>query len=337
MDKFAFKSKKTGHVPVSVSKTREFAYTRLMVCGECKSGITAEEKHQVICTKCKCKFSYLNRTACKDCGTPIEAMKNPTILDYVFYHCSKKKSPNCAQGSIQVAELEKQIDEYLKSLQVDEKYCQWAIKYLKESHRKESGARQSIQESQQATYNKITRNLDALLQMRMNGEINEMEFAKEKSKLLQEKEKYEQLMSDISRRQDQALELSEKTFRFVCCSRFWLRDGVIKDKRDVLTTLGSNLIFKDKILRIQAPEPFKIIQRSLTSLHKEKIRFEPEKTIVNKKQNAQISSARLTWLTIVDQNHPSGNPKGVSEDQSKALGFEAEDGENETNETVLKP
>jgi len=98
----------------------------------------------------------------------------------------------------------------LRTLEVEKKYADWAIKHLKESHKSESGARQSIQETQQAAYNKITKNLDSLRAMRMNDEIDEVEYNKDKSRLMQEKEKYEQLMADISRRQDQAIELSER-------------------------------------------------------------------------------------------------------------------------------
>ena len=67
-------------------------------------------------------------------------------------------------------------------------------------------------------------------------------------------------------------------------------------------TLGSNLTFTDKILHIQAPEPFKIVQRCLTSLQQEKVRLEPTKLLLNKKQNAQVLPARLAWLGSWDSN-----------------------------------
>lgn len=283
-----------------LSKTREFSYTSLMVCGECGCAITAEEKNQIICTKCKYKFACFNRNECPKCATPIERMKNPTILNYVYYHCTKKKNVHCAQGSILVEDLEKQIDDRLAEYQINEKYADWAIKHLRESHKLESDTRQSIQESQQTAFNKITKQLDGLLEMRMNGEITETEYAQKKSKLMQEKDQYEQELGNTSRRQDEALELAEKTFYFVCRSRTWLQKGNKIDKRDVLktlcTVLGSNLVFKDKILHIQAPEPFEIIRRSLTSPQAKNGRFEPNKSLVNKKQNAQAMPERLAWL-----------------------------------------
>ena len=103
-------------------KTREFSFTGIMTCGECGSGITAEEKHQTICTKCKTKFAYENKDCCPVCGIEILKMKKPTILDYTYYHCTKKKNRNCAQKSIRIEELEKQFDERLQNLKIDNDY-----------------------------------------------------------------------------------------------------------------------------------------------------------------------------------------------------------------------
>jgi len=96
---------------------RMFAFTGLIRCGTCHCRITASEKHQLICTTCKHKFSYPNKESCPKCQTAIEKMKNPTILKYVYYHCTRKKqSVKCTEGSLEVKQLEKQIDQYLASM-----------------------------------------------------------------------------------------------------------------------------------------------------------------------------------------------------------------------------
>jgi site-specific DNA recombinase len=91
-------------------QTKEFAFTGLMQCGECQSSITAEEKNQTICTKCKFKFSHANTTNCPKCLTDILEMQNPKILKYIYYHCTKKKNPNCTQKYIKVEDLESQFN-----------------------------------------------------------------------------------------------------------------------------------------------------------------------------------------------------------------------------------
>jgi site-specific DNA recombinase len=72
---------------------REFPFIGLIKCGECGRMVTAEEKHQIICSHCNFKFAYGKREACPRCTTPIEKMRNPKFPCYSYYHCSKAKFP----------------------------------------------------------------------------------------------------------------------------------------------------------------------------------------------------------------------------------------------------
>jgi len=76
-----------------------------MRCGECGAMVTGDEKNQIICSKCKHKFSSNNKDECPKCKTAIEKMKNPTILHYIYYHCTKRKNPDCSQGSIEAKRI----------------------------------------------------------------------------------------------------------------------------------------------------------------------------------------------------------------------------------------
>ncbi|MBA7602238.1 hypothetical protein ES703_09324 [subsurface metagenome] len=129
-------------------KTHNFAFAGLIRCGQCGAMVTAEEKNQIICSVCKHKFSFNNRLECPKCKTPVEKMKNPTTRKYVYYHCTKRKTPKCTQGSIEVKKLEKQIDEYLSRIHISEGFKNWAIKYLKEGNEKEIASRETILGSQ---------------------------------------------------------------------------------------------------------------------------------------------------------------------------------------------
>ncbi len=133
-------------------KKHNFAFTGLIRCGECGGMVTAEEKNQIICPVCKHKFSSNNRVECPKCKTLIEEMKNPVILHYVYYHCTKKVRPNCSQRSIEVKELEKQIDQYLSKIQISEDFKNWAIRYLKEATDEETASRENLISSQRKAY-----------------------------------------------------------------------------------------------------------------------------------------------------------------------------------------
>ena len=112
----------------------EFAYKKeVLKCGECGGAGTAEEHWQIICPECRTKFNKA-KTAdrCKGCELLIEEMKNPKILHYVHYHCTKRINPKCAQRSIPLHKLEKQIDEELSKFEIKEEFKDWAIQYLNE-------------------------------------------------------------------------------------------------------------------------------------------------------------------------------------------------------------
>ncbi|MFA6608456.1 MAG: recombinase family protein [Candidatus Paceibacterota bacterium] len=73
---------------------REFAFTKLMTCGLCGSGITADEK--------------------------IKKQQNGNIHRYVYYACTKAKDKNCKCGYTNEDELIKQFQELLDKIDLDE-------------------------------------------------------------------------------------------------------------------------------------------------------------------------------------------------------------------------
>ena len=280
---------------------RVFSFRGLIQCGECGYQITAEEKNQVICTKCKQKFSYVNRDSCSRCTTPIEQMINPTFLHYVYYRCSKKQPDvQCRQGYVEVKQLERQIDQYLKKIHINQKYLDWSIKYLKKVHKQESSSRQAVVKSQQAAYKNITGKLDKLLEMRMGEEISEEEYRNKKSEFLKKRTQLKENLENECQRQDKWLKLAERAFNFARYARFWFAEGDLQQKREILATLGSNLILKDKKLTLHAAKPFFILQKGLASIPEAKAGFEPNKNRMNKGKTGSLDPINPRWQGVVD-------------------------------------
>ena len=73
--------------------TKEFAFTKMMLCGQCGSGITAEEKHK--------------------------KMKDGSIRKYVYYRCCHAKDINCKDGSIREDELLERLLEIIDTVDLD--------------------------------------------------------------------------------------------------------------------------------------------------------------------------------------------------------------------------
>lgn len=77
-----------------VRVSKDFAFTKLMTCGLCGSGISAQEKHKIF--------------------------KNQTEKVYVYYGCSKAKDMNCKCGYIQEGQLVEQLAAIIDQIDINE-------------------------------------------------------------------------------------------------------------------------------------------------------------------------------------------------------------------------
>jgi DNA invertase Pin-like site-specific DNA recombinase len=267
-------------------KKYDFAFRGLMRCGECGCTITVDQKNQIICSKCKRKFSSNHRHECPKCMTAIEQMKRPTILQYTYYHCTKKKG-KCNQGSVEIKDMEKQINEVLSKIQISKRFKDLALKYLREENDKEIASREAIISSQRRTYEGCLKKLDNLFQLKISplnvdgSLLSDEDYAKQKSQLMKEKIRLEAILNDTSGKLERWLDIAEKTFDFACNARYMFETGDFEIKSQILQVLGSNLILKDKKLSIDLKKPFSAIEKISCGIPEVKAGFEPEKSGVD--------------------------------------------------------
>lgn len=76
------------------SESKEFAFTRLMTCGLCGSGITADEK--------------------------FKKLKNGGVNRYVYYGCTKVRDRDCKSGYIKEEDLIEQFEGLIEKIDIDE-------------------------------------------------------------------------------------------------------------------------------------------------------------------------------------------------------------------------
>ncbi len=288
-------------------RTHEFTYTGLLRCGECEAMITAEEKHQVICSECKNKFASLNKTQCPRCHILITDMVNPTRLHYVYYHCTKRKK-KCAQKSIRVEKFEKQFDALLKKIQISERFKTWAIKYLNELSEMETEDRNAILKSQQVAYDDCVKRIDNLLQLKISPQnsqgdlLSDEEFKGQKETLMKEKTILLEKLESTDSRIDQWVELTETTFDFACYARHWFANGDKNTKKQILLSMGSNLTLRDGIVQVELQKPLSFIEMAKTEVEEISPMFEPEKNGYKSSQMESFYSQNLSLLRDQDSN-----------------------------------
>ncbi len=293
-------------------KQYDFAFRGPIVCDECGSAVTADRKEIIICPECKGKFSCKHRSDCPHCDTLVENMKGVKIYTYEYYFCTKKKKPSCSQKAITNKELEKQIIDILNKISIPSEFHQWALEWLKEENKKESGDRNLILDNQQKAYDKCLNKIDRLIDMRADGELTEEEFSQKKEKLSKEKIRLHELLNDIDGRVSNWLDNGEKWFNFARDAKNAFEQGDITKKKAILSALGSKLTLRDKKLCISLQKPLSLIEKATLGVRVEKVRFETAKSLVNTSQTAPFQGGStamlrgwdafrtLRWLTSVD-------------------------------------
>jgi site-specific DNA recombinase len=247
-------------------RKQNFPLTGIIRCGECDAMVTAEEKWQTICTNCKHKFSSLNKEECPKCHLKIEEMVNPTVLHYIYYHCTKRKNPNCTQRSILSDDLIRQVDEKLKRVTVSQRFVKWALKYLSTLHDEETKSHTATITQLQNSYNDCVKRLDNLVQLKIspansdNTLLSDSEFLAQKTALVTEKTKLEESLSNQGQRVNNWLETVEEHFNFALHARHRFEVGTPEEKREMLVTIGSNLTLLDKVLGLDLENEYAFLE-----------------------------------------------------------------------------
>ncbi len=283
-------------------RSRSFAYTGLLTCGECQAMITAEEKFQVICSSCKHKFASQNKDACPKCKIRIEEMQNPTLLHYTYYHCTKRKDPNCTQGSIRLEKLDNEFDKTLAKLQISERFKDWAIKYLNEVSDKETEENVVTLKSLQAAKVDCESRLNNLLKMKISPQnadgdmLSDDDYKKQKELLTIEKRRIEEQLEGNNYNAEKWRETAEKSFDFATHARYWFANGDMQTRREILAGLGSNLILINKTVRVDLVKNLQFIELAINEEPSISEMFEPEEKIDNTLQLESLWTKSPTLL-----------------------------------------
>ena len=251
-------------------KKHDFPYRGPINCGECGALITAETK--------------------------IKRQKNGNVHEYVYYHCTKRKDPNCSQKSIEEKELEKQIVKALETIEIPKDFKDWGIARLKEMNDIEVNDRNTILQTKRNAYDHSVKKLDVLVEMRLNGEIDEDVFARKKDSLLKEKSDHQGVIVDTDKRIDNWIEVAEKGFIFAETAREAFINGDMQVKKEIVTALGSNLSLKDGKLSIAWDNLLLPIQNIAKDLEGSASMLEPLKNVGNKRRNSEKYTASSSML-----------------------------------------
>lgn len=266
-------------------KTREFAYTGIIRCGECGAMITAEEK--------------INRFG----------------SHYTYYHCTKQKNPNCSQKVIELKKLDEQINKLLLDIEIPQEFMEWAVEEINRLHDNEATNQTNINKNIDTAYSNCMKRINNLVKLKispMNSDetiLTDADFEKQMKPLQEEKRSLEDKKQNLGERMNKWTKLAQDGFRFACSARSAFEYTTLQNKRIMLVSLGSNLFLKDKILHINLLKPFTRIKEVKNEIEELTDRFEPQKRIDMKAQIGALYASSPRVLGSKDSNLESRRSK----------------------------
>ncbi len=284
----------------------DFPFKGLIRCGECGFLVTAEEKHQIMCSTCKYKFAYRNHDACPHCETPIDSMVNPLFLHYTYYHCTKSRKPVCQQKCMTGKRIEDEISDRLAWISISKKFKEWGVKHLHKLDEEERALQNDIIKTQRKAHQECVEEVDSLLKLKTSSNnrdgtlLSDDEYAQRRGKLLKEKTALEELINSTDQRVEQQLKLSEEAFEVAYAAQKRFNEGDTIIKKDILAAVQSNLTLKDKKLIFEAKKPFLILESTIYPEKAAIPTIEPKKDVARYRQNTPSIFMRPYLLGDLD-------------------------------------
>jgi site-specific DNA recombinase len=206
----------------------EFAFTGLIRCGSCGLGVTAEHK--------------VNRFG----------------SHYTYYHCSKSRlGPRCPEPSVELRDMESQIESFLRSLVIPESIVAWFHKEFQNTTLSKQEDQDARRKSVERLITDIGDQIEVLTNLRLRGLVDDDEFVQRRSKLQEERLRFQRRV-EIDNRSEEWFEPFHETISFSNRAADWFIAGDESTKRLIVETVCSNPTLSEKILSIEATKPFSI-------------------------------------------------------------------------------
>jgi site-specific DNA recombinase len=256
-------------------RKHRFAFTGLIRCGECGAMITAENR--------------------------VRTQKNGNVHYYTYYHCTKRKGL-CQQKHIRQEELKKQILAILNKIEIPPEFHDWAMEELQLEAGKEIKDRNKILTTQQKAYNECLKEIDGVISMRAKGELDEETYKTKMDNLREEKVRFQELLKDTDNRVNKWMKKAEAIFAFARDARKEFETGGLEKQKQILSSLGSNLLLKDQKLQILIQKPLLLIGEVAPEARAIKNKVRTSKNSQNKRTLAEFYAQSPTLLRGLDSN-----------------------------------
>lgn len=240
-------------------ESKIFAFTGLIRCGECGAMITAEDK--------------------------VKNQKNGNVHNYTYYRCTKRTKHACSQKTVEVKKLEDQIQEILQSIVIPEEFIKFAIEVIDNDVEGDTKKNREFIETYKRELHSLAKKNDKLMEMKLGDLIDEEEFKNKKSEYKKREFELRTLIEDFESKDSHTSTGVNDLLLFGRIAADAFQNATLEEKRIILSSLGSNLLIKDRKLQIQFEKPLSLLKDISSSVKGKRVkkdRLEPAQVVIKK-------------------------------------------------------
>jgi len=212
------------------------------------------------------EFLFLGFARCGECGYTVTAERHTkkSGRSYVYYRCTKKsKSQKCKQSRfLREDRLAAQLTETCQNAALP---AQWRDRFLKriDGWRSEESRVSAVgAQNLKGELQHINARIDRLLDLFLDGALEETEFKHKKNLVMAKKAQIEQRIADFDRHGDNRLEPLRNWVIEASSLKDTVRQGNFSGMKNFLQNHGSNRRLTDGVFKVDLQKPWSDIARA---------------------------------------------------------------------------
>ena len=261
-------------------------------------------------------YAFASLIRCGECGCLVQAMHRTKFIKsenryktYVYYYCSRKsmKRPCTQTVYTAVEDIERDIANELSKYTIIPEFKELALKILRRNHKLEAHERNKVYGKLLKRRSALQEELDSLIDYLHRELLDEDEYKRKRSLLKVEIVETDKQLRGNEKTADEAMVRNETAFNFAVHAKINFQNGDIRTKRDVLRTLGENLILKDNKLYIEPNKWLVPIAEGYSEIEKAYLKVRTNKKATTKQLEAAMEPIFESWRARWDSNprHPA--------------------------------
>lgn len=287
-----------NHKNPTRKRTYDFTFRGLLSCGECGCKITAERKFQVRCTGCRYKFSCINRVDCPKCNLLIADMLDPTIIDRVYYRCTKRKGV-CHQKTTNEMDLKDQYLKALKDIEINKEIFNLLLEEIQKYNDTLSTDEIKIASQLKKRKSELENRLKGLAILVAEGNLETESYLSIKTETISEIKTLNNNILSATRNIINWADIANNFLKFALNATKVLEKADNFTIRAMLMQLGSNQTLFDGKLQFIRPKPLLAIKDCASVYEGKNSKFEPKNHLVKQSDLGDLNIPNLLVCTPV--------------------------------------